>query len=60
MMNLNYLMDHILYQISKIVLSILSKNIKKYMTENNSIRIHVNQIENRIKFRIKIGYYLEF
>ena len=26
---------------------------------NQSIRIYLNQIENRITFKIKIGYYLE-
>ena len=29
------------------------------MTDNPPIRIYVNQIENRITFRIKAGYYLE-
>ena len=29
------------------------------MTENPVIRIYVNQIKNRIIFRIKTGYYLE-
>ena len=28
-------------------------------TDNASLRIYVNKIENRIKFRIKTGYYLE-
>ena len=28
--------------------------------DNPSIRIYVNKIENRITFRIKTGYYLEF
>ena len=27
--------------------------------DNPSIRIYVNKIENRIKFKIKTGYYLE-
>ena len=27
--------------------------------DNPSIRIYVNEIENRIKFKIKTGYYLE-
>ena len=30
------------------------------MTDNLPIRIYVNQIENRITFRIKREYYLEF
>ena len=29
------------------------------MSDNLPIRIYVNQIENRITFRIKTGYYLE-
>ena len=29
------------------------------MTENPPIEIYVNQIENRITFRIKAGYYLK-
>ena len=28
-------------------------------TDNPSIRIYVNKIENRITFKIKTGYYLE-
>ena len=50
MKSLNYMMEHILYQIFKIILSILSKK---------SVRIYVNKIENMITFRIKTGYYLE-
>ena len=35
--------------------------IKKFeaVTDNPPIRIYVNQIENRITFRLKAGYYLE-
>ena len=35
--------------------------IKKHetVTDNPSIRIYVNKIENRITFKIKAGYYLE-
>ena len=29
------------------------------MTNNSSIRIYINKIENRITFGIKTGYYLE-
>ena len=66
MENLNYLMDHILYQIFKITLKIL--NVLKILnilekhetvTDNPSIRIYINKIENRIKLKIKGGYYLE-
>ena len=58
MNSLNYLMDHILYQIFKIILHIY---IKKHetVTDNSSITIYVNKIENRIMFKIKRGYYLE-
>ena len=51
MKNLNYLMDHILYQII----------IKKHetVTDNTSIMIYVNKIEIRITFTIKTGYYLK-
>ena len=57
MMNLNYQMDHILYQIFKIILSIFKKNNENI--DNPSIRLNVNKIENRIIFKIKTGYYLE-
>ena len=59
-------MDHILYQIFKITLKIL--NVLKILnilekhetvTDNTSIRIYINKIENRIKLKIKSGYYLE-
>ena len=30
------------------------------VTDNPSIMIYVNKIENRITFKIKLGYYLEF
>ena len=53
MENLKYLMDHILYQI-------FTKK-KKYgeKTINLSIIIYANNIENRITFKIKTGYYLK-
>ena len=36
-------------------------HLKKHetVTDNPSIRIYVNKIENRITFKIKIGYYLQ-
>ena len=55
--NLKHLADHILYQIFKIILSILKKHGEK--TDNPSIRTYVNMIENRIIFKIKTGYLLE-
>ena len=56
MINLNYLMGHILYQIFK---TILSTFLKKYNKNNSPIKIYVNKKENRITFKIKTGYYLE-
>ena len=56
--NLNYLMDHILYQKFKIILNISSKKHEK-ITDNPSIKIYINKIENRVTFRIKPGYYFE-
>ena len=57
MINLNYLMDHILYQIFKIIPSI-SQNHGE-VTYNSPIRIYANKIENRIAFKNITGYYLE-
>ena len=54
---LNNLIDHILYQLFKIILSISSKN--KRVTDNLPIIIYVNKIKNRKTFRIKTGYYLK-
>ena len=51
-------MDHILYQIFEII----SNTFKKKYGENTnkpSVQIYVNQIENRITFKIKSGYSLE-
>ena len=56
MISWNYLMDHILYQIFKIILRI-SEN--ETVTDNLSLRIYVNKIEMRTSFKIKKGYYLE-
>ena len=58
MINLNYLLDHILYQIFKIILINILKNNGEII-DNPSVRIYVNKIENRIIFKIKAGYYLE-
>ena len=52
MKRLNCLMDHILYQILKIILNI-SKKKHEEVTDNPSIRIYVDKIENRITFKIK-------
>ena len=58
MINLNYLMGHILYQIFKTVLSIFKKKHNE-KTDNPSINICVNNRENRITFKMKTRYYLE-
>ena len=60
MNSLNCLMYHTLYQIFIIILSILLRTQKhQKMTDNSSIRIYVNIIENTITFRLKTGDYLD-
>ena len=59
MKNLNYLMDHMLNQIFKIILNTYEKE-DGVKTVNPSIRIYINKIENKITFQIKTEYYLEF
>ena len=56
--NLNYLMDHILYQIFKIILNLFFKK-RKMVTDNPSVRININKIDYRTTSKIKTGYYLE-
>ena len=56
MNNLNYPTDCILYPVFKIILNISQKHVD---TNNSSIRIYVNKIENRTAFKIETGYYLE-
>ena len=56
-MNLNYVMDHILYEIFKIFFNILKKH--DTISDNPSIIIYANKIENRITFKTKTGYHLE-
>ena len=60
-MNLNCQMDHIQYQIFKIILSIFLRStvkIHQSTVDNPSIRIYVNKIENIITFKMKTGNYL--
>ena len=45
MKNMNYLMDHIPYQVFKIILNISQKYVEK--TENSSINIYVSKIEKK-------------
>ena len=47
-----------MFQIFKIILNIFFKKHEK-LTDNPSIRIYINKIENRITFTIKRGYYLK-
>ena len=59
MKNLNYLIDHILYQkYSGYFEYILKKNHRK-KSVNPLIKIYINKIENRITFKIKTQYCLE-
>ena len=53
---MNYPTDCILYPVFKIILNISQKHVD---TDNSSIRIYVNKIENRTAFKIETGYYLE-
>ena len=52
-----YLLDHILYQILEITLNISKKHGER--TDNPSIKLYVNKMENRVTFKIKTGYQLE-
>ena len=58
MKNLNYHID----QISDIQVHFeyITKKKHQTVTDNPPIRIYVNKIENRITFKIKAGYYLQF
>ena len=58
MINLNYQMHHIQYQIFKITLNIFKKK-HGVDIDKPSIQIYVNKIENRVTFKIKNGYSLE-
>ena len=51
-------MDHIQYQIFKIILNIFLKKHSESV-DNPSFRIYVNRTESRITFKIKSRYYLE-
>ena len=58
MMNLNYQMDLMPYQIFKIILSIFKKKDGESV-DKPLIQIYVNKIESRATFKIKNGYSLE-
>ena len=51
-------MDHILYLIFRIILSIFKKTTWKNI-DNPSLRIYANKIANGITFKIKIGHYIK-
>ena len=51
MINLNYQMDHILYQIFRIILSIFKKRQNENDANPSIRRIYVSKIENRIAFK---------
>ena len=57
-MNLDNQMDHIQYQIFGITLTIFLRSIN--VDDDRSIRIYVNKIENRVKFKIKMDIILKF
>ena len=57
-MNLNYQMVRILYQIFKIISNTFCKKHGEN-TNKPSVQIYLNKIKNRITFRIKDGYRLE-
>ena len=50
MINLNCLTDRILYHILQIIFKIQGEK-----ADNPSVRIYVNKVDNRIKFKIKTG-----
>ena len=50
-------MDHIQYQIFKIILSIFLRNTVKMLV--TQVLIYMYNFENRVTFKIKNGYYLE-
>ena len=51
-------MDHILYEIFSIILSIFKKKHGEDI-DKPSVQIYVNKIENRVTSKIKNGYSLE-
>ena len=51
-------MDHILYQIVKTILNTFKKQHGENVDES-AVEIYLNEIENRITFKIKNGYSLE-
>ena len=58
MINLNWLMNHTLYQIFRAILFISLKKLET-LTDNPLTGMYVHKTENRIKFKIKTRYYLD-
>ena len=58
MMNLIYLMDHILFQTFNIILIMLLKK-HEAITDNPPVQIYMNKIKNGIAFKITTSYKLE-
>ena len=52
MKNLNYLTNHILYQIFKIILNKLYHQKHEKVTDTFPVRIYGNKLENRATFKI--------
>ena len=52
-------MDHTLFHTFKIVLSTLLRR-HEAIADNPPVKIYINKIRNRITFKIKTGYKLEF
>ena len=59
MINLNYQMDHILYQMFKIILSIFKKKHEEDI-DKPSVQIHVNKIKIGLHLKLKMGIALNF
>ena len=57
MINLNYQMAHLLYQVFKIIFEYILKKHGEDI-DKPSVQIYVNKIENRVTFKIKNGYSL--
>ena len=59
MINLNYQMDHILYQIFRIILSIFQKKHGEDI-DKPSVQIHVNKLKIELHLKLKMGIALNF
>ena len=57
MMNLYYLIDRIMFKISRLFELYHQKD--EAVTDDPPVKIYVNEIQNRITYRIKTGYYLK-